>query len=149
MKIRNRTILFLLVGIVLCMCACLGPGNTDLPPQSGSSEPVAADPADSVIPPLAEGTIRITEVMIKNHATLRDEDGDFPDWIELHNESGSDIVLEGWSLSDRDRKAGLIFPAFLFPADSYCVVFASGKNLPASLHAPFSLFFEELPVLMT
>ena len=136
MNIRKRSILLLLAAVVLCLCACLGPGNTDIPAPSQDPESAASD---SGIPVFAEGSIRITEVMVRNHATLRDEDGDFPDWIELHNESGFDIVLEGWSLSDRDRKPGLVFPAFLFPADSYCVVFASGKDRPSSLHAPFSL----------
>ncbi len=90
-------------------------------------------------PAYPEGAIRITEIMIRNHTTIQDEDGDFPDWVELHNESGADIVLEDWSLSDRERKPGLVFPAFLFPADSYCVIFCSGKDRPSTLHTPFSI----------
>ena len=85
------------------------------------------------------GNIQITELMIKNHATLRDEDGDFPDWIELYNASDKDIVVENWSLSDRDVKPGLVFPNFLFPAGSRCIVYASGKDHPEALQAPFSL----------
>ena len=34
------------------------------------------------------GKIRFSELTIKNRATLPDEDGDFPDWIELENVSG-------------------------------------------------------------
>lgn len=85
------------------------------------------------------GGIQITEVMVKNHATVRDADGEFPDWIELYNASGEDLNLDGWSLSDREGKDGLVFPAYLLPADAYFVVFASGKGRPEDLHAPFSL----------
>ncbi len=85
------------------------------------------------------GKLTITEVMVKNHATLRDEDGDFPDWIEIRNNTDEDVILEGWTLSDRSTKDGLVFPAFLLPADTTFVVYASGKNRPMELHAPFSL----------
>ena len=95
------------------------------------------------------GDIIITELMVKNHATVQDPDGDFPDWIELYNNSGVDLNLEGWSLSDRRSKDGLVFPAFLLPADAYFVVFASGKDRPAELHTPFSLSVGEELFLRT
>ena len=85
------------------------------------------------------GALIITEVMMKNRAVVQDETGEFPDWIELYNNSGADLNLAGWSLSDRESKAGLVFPAFLLPADAYFVVYASGKDRPEELHAPFSL----------
>ena len=137
MNISKRIIPLLLVGAALCLCACLGPGNPEL--SAGAPEPETEVSEPPVGSGSSENAIRITEVMLKNHATLRDEDGAFPDWIELHNESGADIILEGWTLSDRERKPGLVFPAFLFPADSYCVVYADGKSRPEALHAPFSL----------
>ena len=89
------------------------------------------------------GDIIITEIMVKNHATVQDPDGDFPDWIELYNNSGEDLNLEGWSLSDRRSRDGLVFPAFLLPTDAYFVVYASGKDIPEELQAPFSLSAEE------
>ena len=85
------------------------------------------------------GDLIITEVMVKNHAVVQDPEGDFPDWIELCNNSGEDLDLTGWSLTDRMGKDGLVFPSYLLPADAYFVVFASGKDRPADLHAPFSL----------
>ena len=93
------------------------------------------------------GAIRITEVMCKNHTTLQDAEGRFSDWIELHNESGKDIVLEGWSITDRDRRPGLVFPAFLFPADAYCVIYASGTEDASTLQAPFALSAGEIVLL--
>ncbi len=103
--------------------------------SASASESILAEESG----PSAAGSIRITEVMVKNHAVVRDADGDFPDWIELFNASGEDLNLSGWSLSDREGKDGLVFPAFLLPADAYFVVYASGKDRPEELHAPFSL----------
>ncbi len=89
--------------------------------------------------PAVGADILITEIMTKNHASLQDGDGDFPDWIELYNNSGQDLNLAGWSLTDRENRDGLVFPAFLLPADTWFVVYASGKDRPEELHAPFSL----------
>ena len=36
-------------------------------------------------PPLAAQDFRISEFMAANTRTLADEDGDYPDWIEIHN----------------------------------------------------------------
>ena len=87
-----------------------------------------ADAADDIT-----GALIITEVMVKNHAVVQDPEGDFPDWIELCNNSGEDLDLTGWSLTDRMGKDGLVFPSYLLPADAYFVVFASGKDRPADL----------------
>ncbi|MCR5136666.1 MAG: CotH kinase family protein [Oscillospiraceae bacterium] len=141
------------------------PGPDVTAPESGAEDSTsgvtaaeASDTTDAlpeievVIPQGAarsarKGDIVITEIMVKNRTTVQDEDGDFPDWVELLNASGEDIVLEGWSISDRDRKAGLVFPAFLFPADSRCVIFCSGKDRPMTLHTPFSLSAGETVLL--
>ncbi|MDZ7376755.1 MAG: lamin tail domain-containing protein, partial [candidate division KSB1 bacterium] len=42
----------------------------------------------------------INEVMASNGATIRDEDGDTPDWIELYNRGQQPIDLNGFGLSD-------------------------------------------------
>ena len=103
----------------------------------------AAWAENPAVPLSGTAALTITEVMVKNHATLRDSDGDFPDWIEIHNDSGMDVNLDGWSLSDRSSKPGLVFPAFLLPAGTTFVVYASGKDRPEELHAPFSLSADE------
>ena len=135
-----KTIQILIAGfcgillVLLCGCSA-GPIAV-----SGDPDPESVDKSvQDVLPSAAEGDILITELMVRNHATLQDQDGDFSDWVELRNMSGADINLEGWSLSDRENRDGLVFPAFLLPADSCFVVFASGKNRPLDLHAPFSL----------
>ena len=44
--------------------------------------------------------LRITEFMASNAMTITDEDGEFSDWIELHNESGAAVDLGGHYLTD-------------------------------------------------
>ena len=107
-----------------------------IPAEGASPEPASPD-VHSLAVPGAE--IIITELMVKNHATLRDDDGDFPDWVELYNVSGHDINLSGWRLTDKESRDGMVFPAFLLPADTRFVVYASGKDRPEELHTPFSL----------
>ena len=44
--------------------------------------------------------LKINELMSSNQSTLIDEDGDYPDWIELHNSGVTSINLQGYGLSD-------------------------------------------------
>ncbi len=76
------------------------------------------------------GTVRINEVMASNGATIADEDGEYPDWIELHNYGTAPVDLSGWGLSDnRGSPFKWRFPpATLIDAGGYLVVWASGKN---------------------
>ena len=99
----------------------------------------------SFIAPSLRGqdTVIISEFMADNAQTLADEDGQFSDWIEIHNPTINAINLLGYSLSD---DPGVLtkwkFPAVTIPAGGYLVVFASDKNRtnPArELHANFQL----------
>src|SRR5262245_54918855 len=82
-----------------------------------AADPVPADP------------VQISEFMAVNDRTLPDEDGDFPDWIEIHNSGASVVNLEGWFLTDRaDNLREWSFPATNLAPNAYLVVFASGKN---------------------
>ena len=85
----------------------------------------------------------ITEFMASNTTTLADEDGAFPDWIEIFNPDATAVNLKGWYLTDdaRDKKRWS-FPAVTLAPQGYLVVFASGKDRrdPAKrLHTDFSL----------
>ena len=42
----------------------------------------------------------INEFMASNTASVQDEDGDFPDWLELYNPGTAPIDLRGYGLSD-------------------------------------------------
>ncbi|HSH14685.1 MAG TPA: lamin tail domain-containing protein, partial [Verrucomicrobiae bacterium] len=92
------------------------------------------------------GAPRITEFMAANDAVLADEDGEYSDWIEIHNPDGAPISLEGYHLTDNAANLDKwTFPAVTLNAGAYLVVFASGKNRadPAGpLHTDFQLSAE-------
>ena len=85
----------------------------------------------------------LNEFMALNSATIADEDGDFPDWIEIYNDSAAALDMDGLYLSDDPTQlTRWQFPAVSIPANGYLLVFASGKDRtdPASeLHTNFSL----------
>lgn len=85
----------------------------------------------------------ISEFMADNRRTLRDEDGDASDWIELFNSTEGTVSLAGWSLTDDVRVPGRwVFPAVSVPARGRLLVFASGKDrtvATARLHTNFRL----------
>ena len=85
----------------------------------------------------------ISEFLASNSNGLRDEDGDTPDWIELHNPNHFPVDMEGWYLTDDpDELTKWRFPAVTIPAAGFLVVFASDKDraVPgAPLHANFNL----------
>src|SRR5436190_20684037 len=79
--------------------------------------------------------IVINEFMASNSGTLRDEDGDSPDWIEIYNSGTGPVNLEGWFLTDRTNDlARWRLPSVVLQglggadSNSYLIVFASGKN---------------------
>jgi hypothetical protein len=85
--------------------------------------------------------VRITELMASNTGPLTDEDGEFSDWIEIHNGSTNVVNLEGWYLTDRasDLRQWR-FPGTNLPPNGYLVVFASGKDRRVA-GAPFHTSF--------
>ncbi|HSL93320.1 MAG TPA: lamin tail domain-containing protein [Bacillota bacterium] len=86
----------------------------------------------------------ITEVMSSNLGTIADEDGDYPDWIEIHNSGRQAIDLAGfWLSDDPTNPMKWAFPDISIGPGEYLLVFASGKNRSdaegGSLHTGFRL----------
>jgi hypothetical protein len=92
---------------------------------------------------VANAGVRINEFMAENDGFLFDQDGESPDWIELHNDSGVAVNLSGWHLTDAATNlTKWTLPAVTLPASGYLVVFASGKNRATNggeLHTNFQL----------
>ena len=92
---------------------------------------------------LAFDSLIISEFMAANETVLKDEDGDFSDWIELHNPTSEPISLQGWSLTDDAADLSKwTLPAGTLAAHEYQLVFASGKDRRQSdepLHTNFRL----------
>lgn len=68
-------------------------------------------------------------------------DGEYPDWIELYNDSNDPLSLNGYGLSDSVAlPLKWTFPEIVMAPKSYLVVFASGKDKHEDyLHTNFKL----------
>ena len=77
----------------------------------------------------AENRVVINEVMRLNSTTIRDESGEFHDWIELYNAGESPVRLGGYGLSDDESEPlKWRFPDMSIAPGDYIVVFASDKD---------------------
>ena len=85
----------------------------------------------------------LSELMVENDGAVRDEDGDYPRWVELYNSTSAELSLSGYSLSDRENDATKYpLPAITLAPGEYRVVFLSGKNRTAAdgnLHTGFKV----------
>lgn len=73
--------------------------------------------------------IVINEVVSSNIAGITDEDGEFVDWIELYNNSGQSVNLEGFIINDRNNPSnGWELPAVELASKSFILLYASGKD---------------------
>lgn len=84
--------------------------------------------------------LAINEVMASNDSTIADEHGDYDDWIEIVNISGSAIDLTGLGLIDHmDGSGAFIFPTTTLDPGEYVLVWADEEPGQGSYHAPFKL----------
>lgn len=108
--------------------------------------------ASGILGGAVSAAVRINEVMASNGSTIADEDGDFEDWIELHNHGEYPVDVSGWGLSDNyDDPFRWIFPEVtrLDPAE-YLLVWASGKNrTDGELHTNFSISASGEEIIIT
>ena len=85
--------------------------------------------------------IHVSEFMASNSNTLMDEDGDYPDWIELYNPTASSIDLDGWYISDNPEDLiKWIIPKVSIEANGYLLIYSSGKDKrTGEFHTNFKL----------
>jgi len=73
--------------------------------------------------------IIINELSADNVSILQDDDGDYSDWIELHNPTSSALSLNGLFVSDDAQNLNKFpLPEGELAAFGYLVLFASDKN---------------------
>lgn len=129
--------------IIIALAAALLWGGKAEPELPAPSAAATATPGPEELSRGA-GQVVISEFMEKNRTTLRDEDGDFSDWIELWNRSEEAVDISGWSLSDRENRLGWTLPELSLQPGQRIVIFASGKDRQgAELHSDFSLSGDE------
>jgi len=82
----------------------------------------------------------INEFMADNETSATDQDGEYDDWIELYNNSDSEISLKGYYLTDDSSDlTQWTFPEVSIPAGGYLIVWADNDEDQDGLHANFKL----------
>jgi len=96
-----------------------------------------------VIP--ARAQVVINELCARNGSVLEDEDDEAEDWVELYNTSASPVPLNGFTITDDpEQQDKWTFPNVSIPAQSFLLVFLSGKDRSGpELHANFKLSEDE------
>ncbi len=101
------------------------------------------------------GALGMNEAAHSPRSGLRDEDGDYSDWLELYNAGAQDIRLGNYALSDDETKpAKWPFPKdAVIPAGGYYIVFCSGKDKLEEAtrypHTNFSINNEEETIVLS
>lgn len=81
-----------------------------------------------------QGNVLFSQVTINegsnmNYSSIANEDGEFPDWIEILNTSTDTLNLLNYSLSDSpNNPAKWVFPAIKLAPGEFKTIFCSGKN---------------------
>lgn len=128
-------------------------GAAPPPPFPGCGEDPTADALDCPgFPPCPWGALPdvvISEILAVNETSLRDADGERPDWVEITNRGTEPVDLAGFHLTDdAEDPTRWRFPegaATRLEAGESLVVFASGRapddplDDDGNLHASFRL----------
>lgn len=73
--------------------------------------------------------IVINEGSNRNYQSIADENGDYPDWIELYNAGPDTVSLYNYSLTDNESNPiKWVFPNIAMPPGEHKIVFCSGKD---------------------
>lgn len=83
----------------------------------------------------------INEIMPRNWNTASDQDNEYDDWVELYNNTASEVDLSGYHLSDDPLNPGMwTFPnGATIAANDYLIVWLDKDTLQVGLHANFKL----------
>lgn len=97
--------------------------------------------SNPVVP--ARGDPVLSEFLADNTLGRKDEDGDYEDWIEVHNPDSETVQLGGWHLTDTvSDPTRWTFPEVEIAPGGFLVVVASGKDRRVAgreLHTSFRL----------
>ncbi|NOQ71354.1 MAG: T9SS type A sorting domain-containing protein [Crocinitomix sp.] len=108
--------------------------------DAGKFSPVRAEHEFYSI--VIEADVVINEMMPQNNVSVTDPAGDFEDWIELYNNTGSSIDLSGYYLSDQptaDPTKYQIPDGTTIDANAYLIIWADEDTTEEGLHATFKL----------
>ena len=85
--------------------------------------------------------VRINELMAQNTVTVMDNYGEYSDWVELFNTTGSNVDLSGGWLSDElgDIYKWQFPEGSVIPGNGYMIVWADDDGSQGDNHAGFKL----------
>lgn len=73
--------------------------------------------------------IVINEGSNRNYNAIPDENGDYPDWIEIYNTTSDTLSLLNYALSDNETEpTKWTFPNVKLPPNEFKTIFCSGKD---------------------
>ena len=83
----------------------------------------------------------VNEIMAANRTTLAGPDGEFGDWVEIHNPDDSDLDLRGYFFSDEpdDPTKWTVTGKVLVPAGGYALLWLDDDSEAGANHLPFRL----------
>ena len=108
--------------------------------SSGTASGLAEDQNDGTLGEYAG--LMISEIMPSNATAVTDENGAYPDWVEVWNSTKKEMNLKGLGLSDKDDSIRFLFPAVTLEAGGRMIVFCDNTNqaIPGQpFHAKFKL----------
>lgn len=74
-------------------------------------------------------TVLINEVCSSNFSAASDENGDYPDWIELYNAGNTEILLDGCFLTDDEKELEKYsLDGVRIPSEGYTVVWLDRES---------------------
>ena len=130
--VYTRIAMAFCAAMAAALCAACGSGA----PAESAELPAPTAPAGSEY----AGRLVISEIMAKNTASLMDNTGAFPDWIEIENVSDAPIALAGFTLADGEDENGWALPAYTIAPGEYLVIYADGTDDPGiPMHTDFAL----------
>lgn len=91
----------------------------------------------------ASGALQITEIMSSNGSALMDDNGEYPDWLEVTNTGSSAMDAEGYIVAKQtDTTRQFVFPAMTLQPGESVVVFCDNNlanTAGLAFHAPFKI----------
>lgn len=127
------------------MAGTVMPGEDTMEPSDMTKPGETMDMTGTDDPSMTGPSVVINELMADNDNTIADPQGDYDDWLELHNRTDSPVVLTGLYLSDKeDNPTKWAFPENTeIPANGYLIVWLDedhdDENATEGLHANFRL----------
>jgi hypothetical protein len=100
-----------------------------------------------LFPFAVNGQVYINELMASNATSVVDVNGEYSDWIELHNPLDHSINISGYYVSDDlekiDKYKLPITNALIIPANGYLILWANGNDSTGAAYLPFKLSSEK------